>query len=105
MNGKGDKPRNVGPKFRQNFSEIDWHRDNNTAANTPLEERTPTKRVYRYGPSADHTGGPWKLFVPIPPALCPNLGCVNGGVDTGGVTPWGSGIIDKCPDCNGTGHV
>jgi len=36
---------------------------------------------------------------------CPHLGCEKGALDTGGVTPQGSGIADKCPQCNGTGKV
>lgn len=27
----------------------------------------------------------------------------TGGVDTGGVTPWGGSITDQCPACKGTG--
>jgi hypothetical protein len=26
MNGKGDKPRNIGPKFKENFDGIDWRK-------------------------------------------------------------------------------
>lgn len=26
MAGKGDKPRNVGPKFKENFDTIDWRK-------------------------------------------------------------------------------
>lgn len=26
QNGKGDDPRNLGPKFRQNYLEIDWRK-------------------------------------------------------------------------------
>lgn len=24
QNGKGDKPRNIGPKFKENYDSIDW---------------------------------------------------------------------------------
>lgn len=26
MSGKGDKPRNVGPKFKENYDTIDWRK-------------------------------------------------------------------------------
>jgi hypothetical protein len=42
--GKGDTPRNVGPKFKANFSDIDWQRDD-----APLFKCTSTRRIYRYG--------------------------------------------------------
>lgn len=29
----------------------------------------------------------------------------TGSVDTGGSTPWGAWITDKCPYCNGCGSV
>lgn len=29
MSGKGDKPRNVGPKFKENYDSINWHRNTN----------------------------------------------------------------------------
>lgn len=32
-------------------------------------------------------------------------GCDNGSIDTGGTTPWGEPISDKCPHCHGTGRT
>lgn len=36
---------------------------------------------------------------------CPNPGCENGAVDSGGVTPFGTGIIIRCETCKGTGKL
>lgn len=36
---------------------------------------------------------------------CPNPGCENGIVDTGGMTPWGAGISIKCTCCDGSGTI
>ncbi len=42
--GKGDAPRNMGPKFRENYEEIDWHRDPAPCAtNPPTPSAKPTK--------------------------------------------------------------
>jgi len=66
MNGKGSRPRNVGPEFKKNFQEIDWKHDDDTVKDTPLFERTSTKKIYRYG----YSGAPEEIqFVPIP---CPS---------------------------------
>jgi hypothetical protein len=43
--GKGDRPRNVGPKFKANFQDIYWGNDD--SANWFV--RKSTKRVYHYG--------------------------------------------------------
>jgi len=32
-------------------------------------------------------------------------GCENGGVDTGGTTPWGAPISVRCEECQGTGRT
>jgi len=104
MNGKGSRPRNVGPEFNKNFQEIDWKHDDDSVIDTQVVKRTSTKRIYLYGASADHTGGPFE-FVPIPPFECLNPNCVNGGVDSGGVTPWGARITLQCPVCAGTCRI
>jgi hypothetical protein len=94
----------VKPTFGQNFQDIDWQHDDVEVIDTLIVKRTSTKRVYLYGPSADHGNGPFE-FVPIPPGEplpCPNPNCVNGSVDTGGVTLWGSSITNKCEICDGT---
>jgi hypothetical protein len=52
--GKGDTPRNVGPKFQANFPSIDWHGWDDTVVDTPLHRHTSTRRVYLYGKSSDH---------------------------------------------------
>lgn len=31
--------------------------------------------------------------------------CDNGGIDTGGETPWGTTISVACPNCRGVGHI
>jgi hypothetical protein len=36
---------------------------------------------------------------------CPNPHCENGAVDTGGSTPWGAWISDRCGICDGRGHI
>lgn len=36
---------------------------------------------------------------------CPNPLCENGVVDTGGMTPWGQPISDKCGWCEGRGEI
>lgn len=32
-------------------------------------------------------------------------GCENGSVDTGGSTPWGEPISQRCPECHGSSRV
>jgi len=86
---KGDDPRNIGPKFQENFHHVDWHRDDDASQPTP-HNRTSTKSIYRYGPSPDPG---------IRRSKCHNPNCENGGVDSGGMTPWGSGIMLPCPEC------
>ena len=68
MNGKGSRPRNVGPEFTKNFQEIDWQRDDDSVIDTQIARRTSTKRIYLYGASADHIGVTFE-FVPIPPPV------------------------------------
>lgn len=36
---------------------------------------------------------------------CPNPSCENGAADTGGMTPWGAPISDKCGWCDGRGKI
>ena len=61
--GKGDTPRNVGPKFQANFPDIDWH--NHDAGKDYVDYmRTSTRRVYLYGKSSDHR------LVPCEPVPC-----------------------------------
>ena len=103
--GKGDDPRNLGPRFRENYPEIDWHRGNQQAP----DRVTSTKKTFVYG-QKDPSRVEHKLFVSMGTNYddmqpCPNPGCNNGGVDSGGVTPWGAGITLPCPDCGGTGAV
>jgi hypothetical protein len=66
MNGKGSRPRNVGPEFTKNFQEIDWKHDDDSVIDTQIARRTSTKRIYLYGASAYTTGGSFE-FVAIPP--------------------------------------
>jgi hypothetical protein len=54
--GKGDRPRNVGPKFKANFLGITWGVNNDSAA---WYSRKSTKRVYHYNaqstPKIEHS--------------------------------------------------
>lgn len=36
---------------------------------------------------------------------CPEPGCDMGAKDTGGMTPQGAPIIDRCPMCGGRGFI
>ena len=43
MAGKGSNPRNVGPKFKENFDSINWKEDERPRKLVAAETRTSTK--------------------------------------------------------------
>jgi hypothetical protein len=105
--GKGSDPRNVGPKFKKNYQEIDWHRDTQQAP----DKETSTKKTYVYGSKKQGTFADLELTLAKLSAdrsnmqPCPNPNCDKGVVDSGGTTPWGEWITLPCPACGGTGFV
>ncbi|MHC4332510.1 MAG: hypothetical protein ACYSUV_02020 [Planctomycetota bacterium] len=88
--GKGSDPRNVGPKFKKNYQEIDWHRDTQQAP----DKETSTKKTYVYGSKKQGTFADLELTL-----------AKLSAVDSGGTTPWGEWITLPCPACGGTGFV